>query len=164
GSRVNPILLSTPTDVARSFVDITREGILGPAFLRAFEVLVVGFGISILIGITVGVLMGRSETAYRVINPYVSFFQATPLIALTPLVVIWTGIGFIAEVTITCLLAVWTIIINTCEGTRNTPSTLLDMSKVYHATEFDVIRHVTLPNALPYIFAGLRIALGKALI
>ncbi len=164
GGRVNPILLSTPSDVARSFVDITREGILGPAFLRAIEVLAVGFGISVVAGTAVGVLMGRSETAYRIINPYVSFFQATPLIALTPLVVIWTGIGFVAEVTITCLLAVWTIIINTCEGTRNTPSTLLDMSRIYHATEFDLIRHVTLPNALPYIFAGLRIALGKALI
>jgi ABC-type nitrate/sulfonate/bicarbonate transport system permease component len=164
GGRVNPILLATPTSVASSFVDIAREGILGPAFLRAIEVLLVGFGISIVVGIALGVLMGRSDSAYRMINPYVSFFQATPLIALTPLVVIWTGIGFIAEVTITFLLAVWTIIINTTEGTRNTPSTLLDMSKVYHATEFQVIRHVTLPNALPYIFAGLRIALGKALI
>jgi NitT/TauT family transport system permease protein len=164
GSKVNPILLSTPSAVAGSFVDITREGVLGPAFLRAIEVLFVGFGISVVLGIVIGVLMGRNETAYRIINPYVSFFQATPLIALTPLVVIWTGIGFTAEVTITCLLAIWTIIINTTEGTRNTPDTLLDMGKIYHATELQVIRHITLPNALPYIFAGLRIALGKALI
>jgi ABC-type nitrate/sulfonate/bicarbonate transport system permease component len=164
GSSVNPILLSTPGSVAASAVNITRDGVLGPAFLRALGVLFAGFGISVIGGIAIGVLMGRNETVYRAINPYVSFFQATPLIALTPLVVIWTGIGFIAEVTITCLLAIWTIIINTCEGTRNTPNTLLDMAKVYHATELQVIRQVTLPNALPYIFAGLRIALGKALI
>jgi NitT/TauT family transport system permease protein len=164
GSSVNPILLSTPGSVLASAVDITREGVLGPAFLRALGVLFAGFGISVVAGITIGVLMGRNETAYRIINPYVSFFQATPLIALTPLVVIWTGIGFIAEVTITCLLAIWTVIINTCEGTRNTPDTLLDMARIYHSTELQVIRHVTLPNALPYIFAGLRIALGKALI
>jgi NitT/TauT family transport system permease protein len=90
GGRVNPIPLSTPTSVARSFVDITREGILGPAVLRAIEVLLVGFGISIVVGIALGVLMGRSQTAYPIINPFVSFFQATSLIALTPLVVIWT--------------------------------------------------------------------------
>jgi len=147
GSSVNPILLSTPGSVASSAVDITRDGVLVPAFLRALGVLFAGFGISVIGGIVIGVLMGRNETVYRAVNPYVSFFQATPLIALTPLVVIWTGIGFIAEVTITCLLA-----------------TLLDMAKVYHATELQVIRQVTLPNALPYIFAGLRIALGKALI
>jgi NitT/TauT family transport system permease protein len=116
------------------------------------------------VGIVIGVLMGRSEVARSLLNPYVSFFQATPLIALTPLVVIWTGIGFQSEVVITFLLAVWSVIINTEEGVRNTPSTLLDMARVYRISELSVIRNVAMPNAIPYIFAGLRIALAKALI
>jgi ABC-type nitrate/sulfonate/bicarbonate transport system permease component len=164
GSRINPILLATPDAVAKSFVDILTSGVLGTAFLRAMEVLAVGFGLAAIVGIFLGVLMGRSQIANRVLSPYVSFFQATPLIALTPLVVIWTGIGFQAEVTITFLLAVWTIIINTAEGTRNTPAILLDMANVYHAKERSIVRNVALPNAVPYIFAGLRIALAKALI
>ncbi|WIX77571.1 ABC transporter permease [Amycolatopsis carbonis] len=164
GAQVNPILLATPSAVAASFVDIIANGELGAAFLRAMEVLAVGFGLSAVVGIAVGVWMGRRETVSRVLNPYVSFFQATPLIALTPLVVIWTGIGFTSEVTITFLLAVWSIIINTAEGTRNTPAILLDMAKVYRAGEWSVVRHVAMPNAVPYIFAGLRIALAKALI
>ena len=90
-----------------------------------------GFGIAAVVGIVIGILMGRSSVCRRVLNPYVSFFQATPLIALTPLVVIWTGIGFESEVLITVLLAVWSIIINTAEGVRNTPVTLLDMARVY---------------------------------
>lgn len=164
GSHVNPILLATPTKVWSAFVSLSASGTLGPAFLRAMEVLAVGFAIAAVVGISVGVLMGRSSIARRILNPYVSFFQATPLIALTPLVVIWTGIGYSAEVLITFLLAVWSIIINTCEGVRNTPPTLLDMARIYHATELSVVRNVAVPNAVPYIFAGLRIALAKALI
>lgn len=164
GSHVNPILLATPTRVWSAFVDLSSSGTLGPAFLRAMEVLATGFAIAAVIGITLGVLMGRSSVGRRILNPYVSFFQATPLIALTPLVVIWTGIGFSSEVLITVLLAVWSVIINTCEGVRNTPRTLLDMARVYHANELSVIRNVAIPNAVPYIFAGLRIALAKALI
>jgi NitT/TauT family transport system permease protein len=164
GAHINPILLATPSRVWSAFVDLIRSGTLGPAFLRAMEVLGTGFGIAAVVGIVIGVLMGRSEIARSLLNPYVSFFQATPLIALTPLVVIWTGIGFQSEVVITFLLAVWSVIINTEEGVRNTPSTLLDMARVYRISELSVIRNVAMPNAIPYIFAGLRIALAKALI
>jgi ABC-type nitrate/sulfonate/bicarbonate transport system permease component len=164
GAHVNPILLATPTRVWSAFINLIESGTLGPAFLRAMEVLGVGFAIAAVVGIAVGILMGRSSVVRRILNPYVSFFQATPLIALTPLVVIWTGIGFNSEVLITVLLGVWSVIINTEEGVRNTPRTLLDMARVYHASELSVVRNVAVPNAVPYIFAGLRIALAKSLI
>ncbi len=164
GSGINPILLATPSAVAVSFYRITADGSLAPAFLRAMEVLAVGFGLAALVGIAVGVLMGRKETAGAVLSPYVNFFQATPLIGLVPLVVIWFGIGFESEIAVTFLLAVWSIIINTLEGVRNTPETLLDMARIYHASERSVIRNIALPFAVPFIFAGLRIALAKALI
>jgi NitT/TauT family transport system permease protein len=164
GAHVNPILLATPTRVWSAFISLIQSGTLGPAFLRAMEVLAVGFAIAAVVGIAVGILMGRSTVVRRILNPYVSFFQATPLIALTPLVVIWTGIGFDSEVLITVLLGVWSVIINTEEGVRNTPRTLLDMARVYHASELSVVRNVAVPNAVPYIFAGLRIALAKSLI
>ncbi len=164
GSGLNPILLATPAAVADAFAKIVENGSLVPAFLRAMEVLAVGFGLSAAVGIAVGVVMGRSVTADRVLSPYVNFFQATPLIALVPLIVIWFGIGFVAEVAVTFLLAVWSIIVNTSEGVRNTPETLLDMARVYHKPERSVIRNIAMPFAVPYIFAGLRIALAKALI
>jgi len=164
GGHVNPILLATPTHVWDAFVQMSRDGVLWPAFLRAMEVLGCGFGIAAVGGIVIGILMGRSTIARAVLNPYVSFFQATPLIALTPLVVIWTGIGFTSEILITVLLALWSIIINTSEGIRNTPANLLDMARVYRSSELSIVRNVALPHAIPYIFAGLRIGLAKALI
>jgi NitT/TauT family transport system permease protein len=164
GSGINPILLATPAAVAQAFVNLINDGTLWPAFLRAMEVLGVGFALATIVGIAVGVAMGRSLAAYRVLNPYVAFFQATPLIALTPLVVIWFGIGFPAEVAITFLLAVWSIIINTAEGVRNTPPILLDMARIYHIGERSVIRDIAVPHATPFIFAGLSIGLAKGLV
>ena len=164
GSTVNPILLATPTAVGNAFVEITKDGSLGPAFLHAMAVLASGFALAAVVGIGLGILMGRSEAAHRVLNPYVSFFQATPLIALTPLVVIWFGIDFQAEVSITFLLAVWSIIINTEEGIRNTPQNLLDMARIYQASRWSVIRNIAIPFAIPYIFAGLRIGIAKGLV
>ena len=164
GSTVNPILLATPTAVGHAFVEITKDGSRGPAFLHAMAVLASGFALAAVVGIGLGILMGRSEAAHRVLNPYVSFFQATPLIALTPLVVIWFGIDFQAEVSITFLLAVWSIIINTEEGIRNTPQNLLDMARIYQASRWSVIRNIAVPFAIPYIFAGLRIGIAKGLV
>ncbi|MGH9106780.1 MAG: ABC transporter permease [Acidimicrobiales bacterium] len=165
GSHLNPILLSTPSAVATAFAHmVTGKSILGSAFLRAMEDLLAGYLLAVLVGLVVGVLAGRHRTVERVINPYVNFFQATPLIALTPLVVIWFGIGYTAEISITFLLAVWTIIINTQEGVKATPPILLDMARVYHASERRVVREIALPNAVPYIFAGLRIGLAKGVV
>lgn len=164
GSRANPILFSEPTLVVRSFFHLIDDGQLVPAFLRAMEDLFAGYFLAVVVGIGLGVLMGRHRNFERVVSPYVTFFQATPLIALTPLIVIWFGLGLNAEIAITFLLAVWTIIINTCEGVKATPVLLLDMARIYHASERKVVRNIAIPNAMPYIFAGLKISVAKALI
>jgi NitT/TauT family transport system permease protein len=98
------------------------------------------------------------------LNPYVNFFQATPLIALVPLVVIWFGVELKARVAVVFILAVWSIIINTTTGVKDTAPALLDVGRIYKLNPFQVVTNVQLPNAVPHIFAGLRIALGKALI
>ncbi|MCU1489472.1 MAG: putative amino acid transporter, permease protein [Acidimicrobiaceae bacterium] len=164
GSRINPILLSTPTSTISAFGHMISRGQLIPAFFTAMEDLWVGFGLAIVVGIATGVLMGRSEVAEKILDPYINFFQATPLIALVPLVVIWFGVGFEARVAVTFVLAVWSVIINTFVGVRSTPSALIDVASIYKLSRWEVVSKITLPNAVPYIFAGLRIALGKALI
>ena len=164
GGRANPILYSQPTRVVRAFFHLANDGVLGPAFLRAMEDLFAGYMLAVVVGITLGVLMGRRRTIERVLSPYVTFFQATPLIALTPLIVIWFGLGLSAEIAITFLLSVWTIIINTCEGVKSVPPILLDMARVYRTRERDIVRKIAIPNAVPYIFAGLKISVAKALI
>lgn len=164
GSHVDPILLATPTNVAKAFWDLLRTGELGPAFGTAMGDLAAGYVLATVVGIGVGVVMGRSPIVERVLNPYVNFFQATPLIALVPLVVIWFGVAFEARVAVTFMLAVWSIIINTATGVKETPPSLIDVGRVYKLSRWQVISGISIPNAVPNIFAGLRIALGKALI
>jgi NitT/TauT family transport system permease protein len=164
GSHTDPILLATPIATVKAFWELLSSGELGPAFGTAMADLAVGYVLAAAVGIIVGIAIGRSPIVERVLNPYINFFQATPLIALVPLVVIWFGVGFEARVSVTFLLAVWSIIINTATGVKETPASLLDVSRVYKLSRLDVITKVALPNAVPSIFAGLRIALGKALI
>lgn len=164
GSRINPILLATPTATARAFWDLLVNGELGPAFATAMGDLAAGFALAAIVGIGFGIVLGRSQLAERVMNPYINFFQATPLIALVPLVVIWFGVGFEARVAVTFLLAVWSILINTATGVKNAPAALRDVGRVYKFSPRQVVMSIELPSAVPSIFAGLRIALGKALI
>jgi NitT/TauT family transport system permease protein len=164
GGHVDPILFATPTEVAKAFWQLLATGELGPAFGTAMGDLATGYILATIVGIGVGVVMGRNAVVERVLNPYVNFFQATPLIALVPLVVIWFGIGFEARVAVTFMLAVWSIIINTATGVKETPASLIDVGRVYKLSRWRVVTGVAIPNAVPNIFAGFRIALGKALI
>jgi NitT/TauT family transport system permease protein len=164
GSRINPILLSTPVKTVRAWGTLAHNGQLWSAFKIAMEDLGLGLALAIVAGIAVGIWIGRSPLAERISDPFINFFQATPLIAIVPLVVIWFGIGYEARVAVTFTLSVWSIIINTAVGVKQTPSNLLDVGRVYHLNRRQVIWQIALPNAVPSIFAGLRIGLGKALI
>jgi ABC-type nitrate/sulfonate/bicarbonate transport system permease component len=164
GNQVDPILFATPTAVVDAFAAMIRDGQLGPAFLSAMGDLGVGYGLAAVVGIASGMIIGRSEVAERVLNPYINFFQATPLIALVPLVVIWFGVGFKARIFVIFLFALWSIVINTATGVKSTPRALIDVGRVYKFSRTQSIMGIALPNAVPSIFAGLRIGLGKGLI
>jgi ABC-type nitrate/sulfonate/bicarbonate transport system permease component len=164
GMHTNPILFTTPVKVVEAFWDLSRTGVLWPAFYGALRDLGIGYGLAAVVGIVVGMAMGRSAIVERMMNPYVNFFQATPLIALVPLVVIWFGVNLEARVAVVFILALWSIIINTSTGVKDTSTSLLDVGRIYKLSPLQVIGHIQLPNAVPHVFAGLRIALGKALI
>jgi NitT/TauT family transport system permease protein len=164
GAHTNPILFTTPVKVGQAFYDLTKTGVLWPAFYGALRDLAIGYGLAAVVGIVIGMLMGRSAVVERMLNPYVNFFQATPLIALVPLVVIWFGVALEARVAVVFILSVWSIIINTTTGVKDTSPALLDVGRIYKLNPVQVVGHIQLPNAVPHVFAGLRIALGKGLI
>jgi ABC-type nitrate/sulfonate/bicarbonate transport system permease component len=164
GMHTNPILFATPLQVFHAFVDLARTGQLAHVMPPAFEDLALGYGISIVLGIFVGVLLGRSSLLETVANPYINLVMATPLIGAVPLMVIWFGIGQSARVFTILLLATPSIVVNTMEGVKATPRVLREVSQIYRLSAFRIVREVMLLNAVPNIFAGLRIGLGKAMI
>lgn len=164
GTTTNPVLFATPLRVVDAFADLVQTGQLQDALLIALKDLGLGLGLAIVVGLTIGVAMGRSLDIENALNPYVAFMQATPVIALVPLLVIWFGIETQTRVAVVFIFSVWAIIIAAQTGVKGTPRSLMDVARVYHLSERQIIREITLPNAVPVIWAGLRIALGKALI
>ncbi|MGQ0569703.1 MAG: ABC transporter permease [Armatimonadota bacterium] len=164
GRSLNPILLSYPTAVARAFVELVRNGQLLNALLQSLQPLAVGFFASLIAGLGLGVLMGRYRIFYQALDPFLTALYATPSVALIPLIMLWFGLGFAAKVVIIFLSCFFAIVINTYAGVRNVSRAYVDVVKAYGATDRQVMLKVVLPSALPFVMAGIRIAVGRGVI
>jgi NitT/TauT family transport system permease protein len=160
----NPILLPTPSLVIKAFGDLLSRGKLQEAFLISLQDMGYGYFIAVVVGTALGIVMGRSRVVERIVSPYVSFFMATPTIALVPLVVIWFGFGLSARVFLVATVSVWAIAINTMTGIKVCSRLLREVGWAFRLSERQFVYWVALPNAIPYMFAGLRVALGRAVV
>jgi len=118
----------------------------------------------LVIGTIVGLVMGRLPDVNRVLGMYVSGFYAIPLIAIVPLLTVWFGYTPTARLAMVIIEAILPIIYNVAEGSRLVPTMYLDVTRVHHAAWWRVWIGVVLPNAVPYVLAGLDLAIGRALI
>lgn len=164
GRAVNPILFSPPSRVVGAFVELTADGRLPRAFLVTMNALTVGYALSVVVGLFVGVLLGRRSTLSRLLEPYVDAVYATPRVVIVPLVIIWFGVGYVGRVFLIWLGTVIPIILNTAIGVRNARPDLVEVARSMGASERDLIRHVIMPASVPYVVAGLRIGAGRALV
>ncbi len=124
----------------------------------------IGFAISVVFGVVMGVPMGWYRTLHKTLDPLLSGIYATPLIALLPLIIMMFGLGAVSKIIMTVLAAVFPILINTMVGIANTDNRLITMSRAFGARDSQIFMKVSLPGSLPYIVAGMRVALGRALV
>lgn len=164
GRSIDPILFSPPSRVAQAFVDQVADGTLPRAFLTTMNALIVGYLISVVVGLIVGVTLGRRTWLSKLVEPYIDAVYATPRVVIVPLIIIWFGVGYSARVFLIWLGAVIPIILNTAIGVRNARPDLVEVARSMGASERHLIRHVIMPASVPYIVAGLRIAAGRALV
>jgi ABC-type nitrate/sulfonate/bicarbonate transport system permease component len=164
GRLSNPLLFAPPTRVLGAFVDLTSSGRLPRELLVTLNTLFVAFGLSVVVGIVVGVVLGRIPRLARVVEPYIDAVYATPRVVIVPLVILWFGVGYSGRLFIVWLGTVIPIILNTAIGVRNSRRDLIEVARSFGVSETDLVRHVILPGAVPYVIAGLRIAAGRALI
>src|SRR5689334_13936428 len=123
-----------------------------------------GYFLAAVVGIPFGIMTGWYKRMSYIFDPFVNAMNATPRVALLPLVIIWLGIGMMSKVGIIFLGAVVPVIVNARDGVKTTPSTLLNAARSFGATEWMVFKSVVMPATLPFILSGLRIALGRALV
>jgi ABC-type nitrate/sulfonate/bicarbonate transport system permease component len=164
GRRINPLFMSYPTLIASAAVNLIQSGELFSALATSFKTLLVGFFTASVIGITLGLLIGRYKTVDAATDWLINALYATPLIAVIPLVILWFGLGDKAKFFIVTLLAVFPVLINTASGVRNVPAMLIDVGVAFAANERQVFAKIIVPAVLPYIMTGLRLGVGRAII
>ena len=161
---LSPAVFTYPTAIARAFGQLTLSGELLTAAGDSLGVLFVGWSAGILLGIPIGLLMARYRLVERSLDTYINALYATPTVALVPLIINWFGFTVLARMVIVFLFAVFPVLINTFQGVRNVEPNLLEVARSFCSGEARMWRDVVIPSAIPYIVAGLRLAIGRALV
>jgi NitT/TauT family transport system permease protein len=155
-------LFPTLEDVAHSFVELTVSGILPHHTIDTIIRLLTGFGLAAVVGLIIGVLMGRSRRAEDICLPLVSILAPIPGLAYTPLFLLWFGPGEISAVLLVGFVSMFPIIYNSWTGVKAVKEIWLRSAQSMGADNRRMFRHVILPGALPYILTGLRLGLAQA--
>lgn len=161
---INPAVLSSPSLIFNAFLGQWASGqLLGDLGVSLSE-LAIGFTLSAVVGIGLGIAMGLNRTVEYALDPFMWFLYSSPLIAIYPLIVVWIGFGFATVITVTFLLTVVSIVVNTLAGVQSVDPVLIRAVRAFGGTPREVVFKVILPASMPLILAGLRIGLGRALI
>jgi len=164
GRRVNKALFAPPTAVVGAFFEMLGSGELWSYLRGSLTVLAIGFAIALLIGIPLGVVMARSRVVRWALDWYVDAFNSTPNVALVPLITLIFGLDVTAKVIVVVISSVFSIVVNTEQGVRNVDRRLLEVAHSFRSSERQLWGDVVIPSVLPYIAAGLRLAVGRALV
>lgn len=164
GRDVNPLLGTYPSAIINAFFSMLQTGRLQDALIQSSQPFVAGYLVAAIVGIPVGLLLGRYRFLESSLGIYVTAGYATPLIALVPLLILWFGLGFMVKAVVVFLLSFFPICINTWFGVKAVPKTMIEVGTAFCASQTAIMRGIILPATIPYIMAGLRLGIGKAVI
>lgn len=164
GRDINPVFGSYPSAIAGAFVELVRNGRLGAALYESLRPFVFGYGLAIIVGVPLGLVIGRYRVAEAALGIYVTAGYAMPLVALVPLLILWLGLGFAVKAAVVFLMALFPITINTWLGVTAVPKSLIDVGRAFVAPDTVILRRIVLPATLPYVMAGIRLAVGRAVV
>ena len=160
----NALFLAAPSQVLVAIYNLWVAGEMQKHIEASAAEFAVGYVIASVIGIAFGFGMANSAGFKQALQPWISGFYATPTIALAPLFILWLGIGIWSKVLVVITLVLFPVTINTEAGLRQTSERLIEMLKSFGASGRQIFFKVSLPSALPFILAGLKIGIGRGLI
>lgn len=161
---INPMFMSAPSLIFTAAVGMFSSGeIYNDLYVSGIE-LFWGFLLSAVVAVPFGIMVGWYKRMAYIFDPFINAMNATPRVALLPLVIIWLGIGILSKVGIIFLGAVFPILINTRDGVKTTPYNLLTAARSFGASEWMLFKTVVLPSTIPFILTGLRLGLGRAIV
>jgi NitT/TauT family transport system permease protein len=157
-------LIPAPGAVLRVLKTGYIDGQYWPHFLFTFKNTVIGYGVGASLALLLGAFVAESKTFERFFFPYIVALQATPKVAIAPLILVWFGYGMASKIVLIALMTFFPVFINTIMGMRQTNPAMLDLMRVCSATRMHVFINVKLPSAAGHIFAGLQISVVLSLI
>jgi NitT/TauT family transport system permease protein len=159
---VSEFIFPTPSQIVMSLFEYFGA-IMGHAW-RTFWTTMVGFGISIVVGVALGFIIGSSKAAYNAMYPLMTAFNALPKAAFVPILVVWFGIGAGPAILTAFLISFFPIMVNIATGLATLEPELEDVLRVLGAKRWDVLMKVGLPRSMPYFFASLKVAITLAFV
>jgi NitT/TauT family transport system permease protein len=160
----NALFLAAPSQIAIAIYRLARSGQLWHHIGVSSAEFALGYVIACVLGIALGLAMASSATVKQALQPWVSGLYATPTIALAPLFILWFGIGIWSKVIVVITLVLFPVTINTEAGLRTTSERLIEMLRSFGATRWQIFVKLSLPSAVPFILAGLKLGIGRGLI
>ena len=155
---VPAFIAPAPSAVARSLVGGIRSGVYLDHFWVTLGESLGGFLIAAVAGIAVGAIIAQFRLLERTVYPYLVALQTLPKIAIAPLIIVWAGFGLSSKVIIAALVAFFPVLVNVIVGLKTIDQGKLELMRSLRASRWQIFRLVTFPNALPFVFAGLDIA------
>ncbi len=161
---VNTFFFSNPSSiVAAAFLEVQNPRFWNDVRISGTEMLF-GYLLAVVLGVPLGIIGGWYRRINFFFDPWLNFLNALPRVALLPLIVLWVGIGIESKILVVFLGAFFAIIMNTLYGVRTVDKRLLDVAASFKASQWRVFISVVLPGSVPFILAGLRLGVGRALI
>ncbi len=160
----NPLFISKPSLILESLVGLIATGELFDDLRVSAVPFVYGLTAAVVVGVPVGIVMGWRVRVGYALDPLMTVLYASPLVALAPLVVVFFGVGVAGKAIIIFSLSVFPFVFNAYAGVRAVDPLLINVIRSLGGTEKDLYFKVILPSTLPYIVAGARLAVGRALV
>jgi ABC-type nitrate/sulfonate/bicarbonate transport system permease component len=155
---------SSPTGALGALVRSIGTGEVWGPLGTTLSTVLWGMVISVVAGIPLGLLIGRNRVLYGLTEPVISIIYSVPYVVFLPIIIFWFGIDMQARIVIVVWSALLPLLINVIAGARNLDASYLQVSQVFCASRLTVLRSVAFPATLPYILAGVRQSVGRALI
>ncbi len=160
----NALFLAAPTQIVQAIWVLTLSGEMERHIVISGIEFALGYAIASVIGVVLGFGMANNATVKQALQPWISGLYATPTIALAPLFILWLGIGIWSKVLVVIFLVLFPVTINTEAGLRTTSERLIEMLRSFGASPRQIFFKVSLPSAMPFILAGLKLGIGRGLI
>ena len=160
----DPLFLVPPSTVVQHGAEMLANGQLLPHVWASLVEFAVGLALACVVGVLLGLAIAVSPGFDDFTSGWIAALYATPIVALAPLVILWFGLTVWSKVFVVFTVAVFPVLVNTAEGIRSTDPNLVEAARSFSATRRQIFTRVMIPYALPFIFAGFRLAVGRGLI